>query len=255
MKQKILLLSEARHGTTYAINELKHSSQHSSIKDMVICYEPLSRGLEQKKQCYDCLKSLNFSGEFDNSLVSSKLHKFYNNFMDVVDGCSKDIFVMKVFVSHIYYTKYEKDSKNFPKTTMKIQDVISRFDKVIILNRNFKEYIFSHANAYHFPKNEKSWHISTRGDKKDDFILQPKMLEEYSKILKNREHCFSETRKYCAKHNKEILELDYKNLGSLHKEFAKFAGINKLKCSTKFEPIKHNYETFLKLNPSVQDLF
>lgn len=250
MKQKILLLSEARHGTTYIINEL----QDSSTKGMVVCYEPLNRGSEQQKQCYDCLELLNFSGDFDNSLVSSNLHKFYNNFMDAVDGCNKDIFVTKIFVSHIYYTKYQKDSTKFPKKTVKIEDVLSRFDKVVILDRNFQEYIFSHANAYHFPTNKNPWHISTRADKTDDFVLTKSVLKHYYDILKNKEDCFSKARAYCNKHNKEILELDYKNLGSFHKEFAKFAGINKLECGIKFEPIKHNYEKFLKLNPKANDL-
>ena len=245
MKQKILLLSEARHGTTYVISEIEVASL-SYLDSTVCCYEFLSRSKDQNAQCLKCLERLEADTDFCHVRHKYPI-KFFNLFMDAVDNSPCDNFFSKVFASQI-----------FPNTPtdqpMKLDLALERFDKIIILDRNPIEYIFSHANAFYFPCGKNPWGIKQRHQKQSDIKLNQGMIDAYKTILSTKDKCFRQTRRYCKKNNKPLLDIQYDELADVHEKFFNFTGL-KAKVFKKFEPIKHDYETFLKLNPSVHDLF
>ena len=245
--QKILLLSEARHGSTYFMNEIGSHVTKNKTKDIIRCYEVFNRShLNPNEQCNQCLDLLGYTGESIFPIRAVNPDLFFNKFMDIVDSKSSiNYFIMKVFASQI------SENKDSPELSLDL--LLSRFDKIIILNRNNVEYIFSHANAWWFPSSSNPWDIETRHIKCDDITLDKYMISDYKKTITMKKKYFSEAISYCSKNNKDILYIDYNDLEYMHKLLFDFCGL-RIDITETFSKNKYGYTTFLKNNPSVLEI-
>lgn len=269
MRQKILLLSEARHGTTYFIGNIRNSYRRSCEK-VIACYEILSGAkhlISQAGTClYACQNGMYYKNrkEFldrldDDDVIFQKTgtvagdllkvrrsseQEYLRQFMQEVDNRKYgETFICKIFTSQIGL-----HGVGYPHT---VEQVLDYFDKVIILDRDNLEYIFSHCNAMYFPSSKTPWAISEAKNKKVDITLTDKHILNYRYAVRKKEKIFNEAREYCKQNKKEFLDINYDDLDDWTK-IEKFTGLE-LK-GNKFKRHNYDYDSFLRNNPKLKSI-
>ncbi len=269
MRQKILLLSEARHGTTYFIGNIRNSYKGSCEK-VIACYEIMTGARHLVPQAGTCLYACQ-NGKYykdkkkfvdrlddddvifptENITVGEilKLRKWSEReylklFMQEVSNRKHgEVFICKIFTSQIAL-----HGVGNPHT---LEEVLDYFDKIIILDRDKLEYVFSHCNAMYFPSSKTPWAVSEAQNKKVNITLTDKHVLNYRYVIERKEEIFNNTREYCKKNKKEYLDVDYNKLDDWT-EISKFTGLEL--NGNKFERNNYDYESFLENNPKLKSI-
>ena len=264
-KENILLLSEARHGTTFFINNIRQT--YTECDEITACYEVMSLSKEVISQCISCLYACS-NGKY--ALIDTKFEedepvicqttmkdlqkiRLYSErlYLDLLMNKinrrkTESKFLCKIFASHIL----NRDARQ-PNS---LEDILNYFDKVIILDRDNLEYIFSHANALYFPCCDTPWGIESVKHKKCDIILKDKHIINYRDNIKNKNTVFEEARKHCARKNKPVLDIHYNNLTTCwEKDISSFIGMP-FKKNAEFVKGNYDYKFFLKNNPKIKSI-
>jgi hypothetical protein len=124
-----------------------------------------------------------------------------------------------------------------------LDNIIKYIDRIIVLDRDNIEYMYSHAHAKRtgtYMKREKAERIFLGSD--ETTLLANNVLKKY--------YFFENIKTLAAKHRKRCLYLHYNELGNAIDKINRFFEINLTHWCT-FQKNTYNYEQFLYDNPGI----
>jgi hypothetical protein len=245
---KVLLLTQARHGSTYFIDNL---FKKGNIEQFYMEYELFKEFYLQDQDGLLGFVKRHSLVNFEFEIIQlKKLRKtnekeYFNTIFKMLEKNAKEYntknYGFKIFPSHVYGM--------IGNNKINLQEIISFVDKIIILDRDDIEFAYSFANAIVTNK----WSISQRHEKKR-VILNNEQINNIINQIKLKKRFFEEAKQIIKETNKDCLYLHYNNLGKSYKDINKFLNID-LKTWIPFEKRKYDYESFLKDNPTLLNFF
>lgn len=230
---KFILFSHPRHGSSYFTSNFKNINNNTQA---LMDYEPL----RPVKICKNLFANSPLNGPLDVIALYKMRYKdekqyFYTIFKILqerakIHGANTAGF--KIFLKHLSHSFYQNH--------ITLRESIAYADKIIILDRNNLEYIFSLVNAWKIKKwsREKAYEV----------ILNEKETQNIINDLKNKYNFFYNVQMAAAELKKEYLYLHYDQLGSAKNIINKFLNIE-LQTWLPFEKYIYDYKHFLNINP------
>ena len=228
---KFVLLSCQRHGTSYFTNCINAGSngKHAHMEG-----ELLRRYNRYKELSYaTSLKEIKDAIELSKVYNTSTLHYFYKRFalLEEATDYKDSIIGFKIFSAHSLYN------------THILYEIIKYVDKIIVLDRDNLEFMYSTAHA------KRTGNYTATKDNTTIF-LNKNEIETIKNQVVNKYYFFENISVIAAKLNKSCLYLHYDELGTAMDKINRFFSID-LKDWISFHKQSYDYDQFLFDNPEL----
>ena len=249
--KRTALLSQARHGTNYFINNLWEGDNINKIR---FEYELLIGPSDVKESLIDLKKRYpDVNVEYFSNLRAENERGFFNEITNLLEENLKkegiNHFGFKIFPLHVGGLKH---SLGGIKNRIYLEGIIDYFDNFIILDRSNLEFARSYLKAElinNWAPSKRFMHI--------DF--EPKSNDYFNKLIRiqidSKLEFFEKAKSLIEAKSKPILMTHYDNLGH-DSEWVKISNFLNVKITKQipFEKINYDYSQFLELNPEFRYL-
>jgi hypothetical protein len=231
---KFLLFSLARHGTEYFVNCMNAGEN----KNQVYMGGELLRKINRYQELAKCTSLDHITEILKLSKTCDKdtLQYFYDRFANLeMYAREKKINAIgfKIFPRQISFNIEKRD-------TIMLQKIIEYVDKIIILDRNNLEFMYSFAHTLKAKSFERSKDIR--------IILNDSEVQTIIDQVRTKYYFFENIKAISTKLNKSCIYLHYDDLGSVRDKISRVLSIC-LKDWIPFEKNNYNYNQFLDDNP------
>jgi len=260
--QSFILMSSPRHGTNYFCYTLRSSINSSNF---TINYELLSN---HPGTISNSLKRLNGDLRKFNIQLSDEEIKYlinirktdlklyteliFQHFENLAKLQKSKWYGFKVFPGHLKYQYSD------PTYTLSVEDLLTKTNNIIFLERSNLEFIFSYLQA----RATNKFDVTDRNQKIDILELEQNFLDgcssmefEVNNLLKMKQETYIELLRVCKKQNKNLLFLNYDEFAT--SGWSKISSFLNTPIEVSHSPFSKNiyeYENFYKRYPNLKKI-